>query len=125
MAGETQSPQAPKGQGYGIAGAQIESQKVQPIAGAPTPGSPSGTPTVVPPNMDPGTVPSLSDPTAMPEQPVTAGLTGGPGPGMEGLSTTSFGPPELAILRGVYLRASTVDNEDLRRLIEFTETRLG
>lgn len=68
-----------------------------------------------------GMIPSLSDPTARPDEPLTAGLPMGPGPGPEALTGMPAGNQELQILRAVFLR---YPNEDLRRLIEFTENSL-
>jgi hypothetical protein len=124
---QPQAPQAPKGQTYGQAGQQMAAQNVVPIAGAPSAptgppstGGPPGNPQL--PGMEPGMVPGLADPSAMPMQPVTAGLPSGPGPGLEGLSTASYGPEDLSHLRGIYLQHPS---EDLRRIIEHTEQNLA
>lgn len=112
---DLQSPQAPKGGEYGERQDTIASQQIQPIAGAPSPQLP------VSDTLAPGNVPTLTDPTANPDQPFTAGMPSGPGPGMEGLSYGSFGPQELSILRGMYRRYNF---EPLRQMIEQLETNL-
>lgn len=109
----TQPAQAPKNQEYGKAGAQKAGQSVQPIAGSPK--APL-------PGMAPGQIPTLSDPSARPDEPVTAGIPSGPGPGPEALKSASFGPQELSVMRGIFLK---YPNDDLRRLIEWTEQNLG
>lgn len=117
----TQAAQAPKGQQYGQAGMQIDSQRAQPIAGSRT-SSPSPNSGGALPGMAPGEIPGLSDPSAFPEEPLTAGLATGPGPGPEALKSASFGPQELSVMRGIFLR---YPNDDLRRLIEWTENNLA
>ncbi len=104
----TQAPMASKGQNYGTAKAQLDAQGAQPPANLT--------------GMEPGQIPTLSDPSVMPQQPITAGLPSGPGPGPEALSAASFGPMELSVLRQIYLK---FPNEDLRRMIEWTESNLG
>lgn len=108
-----QPARAPVEQEYGKAGQQLSSQSVQPVAGAPS------TPL---PGMAPGQVPTLTDPSARPDEPVTAGIPSGPGPGPEALHSASFGPQELSVMRGIFLK---YPNDDLRRLIEWTEQNLG
>lgn len=117
----TQAAQAPKGQQYGQAGAQIASQQQQPIAGASTSGT-SGSASGGLPGLGPGEIPTLADPSAFPDEPLTAGLPSGAGPGTEALNTASFGPEELSVLRGIFQR---YPNDDLRRLIEWTESNLA
>ena len=118
---KTQAAQAPAGQQYGQAGSQIASQKVQPIAGSATPG---GVPASMGqlPGMGPGEIPTLSDPSAFPDEPLTAGVPSGPGPGPEALNSASYGPKELSVMRALFLK---FPNDDLRRLIEWTENNLA
>lgn len=115
----TQPVQTPKGQDYGEAKGQVDSQRAQPVAGAagPTPNAISQLS-----GLEPGNIPSLSDPSALPNQPITAGLPSGPGPGPSSLKTASFGPQELSVMRALYLKSP---NEDIRRLIEWTEANLA
>jgi len=118
----TQVAQAPKGAEYGEAEATLRRQQVQPVAGGATP-TPSSGPSPAPmPGMGPGEIPGLADPSSFPEEPLTAGLASGPGPGPEALRSASFGPQELSVLRAVYLK---YQNDDLRRLIEWTESNLA
>lgn len=122
----TQAPAAPKGQEYGEAGTQISNQQIQPIAGAP--GGAGRPRTSVSggqqqmAGMEPGQIPSLSDPSVAPNEPITAGLPMGPGPGPEALNIASFGSEELSVLRGIMLK---FPNEDLRRQIQWTEQNLA
>jgi len=125
---DTQPIQVPKGDDYGEANALLEAQQAQPVAGSPTslpdpggqPMQPAGSAPL--PGMGPGEVPSLDDPSAFPDEPLTAGLTSGPGPGPEALRSAAFGPQELSVMRAIFLK---YPNEDLRRLIEWTEANLG
>lgn len=113
-----QPAQAPKGQTYGDAGAQLASQSVTPVAG-----SPSGAPAASPmPGLAPGEIPGLTDATGMPNEPITAGLPMGPGPGPEALTMAKPGPEELSVLRGIFLK---YPNDDLRRQIQWIEQNLA
>lgn len=117
----------PHGQQYGAAKAQEEAQAAQPIAGLPgVPSRPAGGSTSTPgaperpAGPQPGEIASLTDPTGRPHEPITAGLPVGAGAGPGAL--TAYGPPELSILRGIYAQ---FPNEDLRRVIEWTEQNLA
>lgn len=116
-----QAAQAPKGQEYGKAGEQMDRQRQVPVAASPTVG---GKGQIAQPltGMGPGEIPTLSDPTAFPDEPLTAGVPSGPGPGVGSLQTASFGPKELSVMRGLFLK---YPNDDLRRLIEWTESNLA
>lgn len=131
MPQSTQPPSAPKNQEYGQRGAQLASQRNQPIAASPLVGSATGKagrPRTTQPGQDaggglqPGQIPSLADPTARPNEPLTAGLPLGQGPGPEALTAASFGPEELSVLRGIMLQ---YPNDDIRRQLEWTERNLG
>lgn len=122
-----QPAQAPKGQEYGQAGQQLAAQGIQPIAKSPlaSPGRPrvsAGNDASASGGVLPGDIPGLTDPTAVPGEPITAGLPSGPGPGLEALNTAAFGPQELSVLRGIFLK---YPNDDLRRQIEWTESNLA
>lgn len=114
--GDIQSPQAPKGQEYGEATAQLASQRKVPL-----PGNPHAASQVNPrlQGMQPGQGPSLSDDTMYPNEPVTAGLPIGPGAGPEALLMAPPGDAELGELRAIY---NERPSDGLRRLIEFIET---
>lgn len=118
----TQAAAAPKGQQYGQAGMQLDSQKVVPIAGRAT--GKSSPVSQQPPmqGLAPGEIPTLSDPSVRPNEPLTAGLPSGPGPGPSSLTTAAYGPQELSVMRALYQK---FPNEDIRRLIEWTEANLG
>lgn len=98
----------------------MDAQRLQPVAGSATAGAGVSAAGQLP-EIAPGDIPSLDDPSAYPDEPVTAGLRAGPGPGPESLLTGPFGPESLSLLRVVY---SQFPNEDLRRLIEQTEVNL-
>jgi hypothetical protein len=68
--------------------------------------------------MKPDDVPNLTDPTRRPDEPPTAGLPFGPGPGPRGPA----GNPLLEELRAMY---SANPYEDLRELIEDIEREQG
>jgi hypothetical protein len=92
------------GQTYGQAGAQQAAQRAVPMA------PPSATP-LAPPSSS--AVP-LNAPTARPNEPVTAGLSSGPGPGPEALMQTQMDTTraQLAALYRLY------PNNDLLGLLE-------
>lgn len=117
-----QPAQAPRGQTYGQAGAQLASQAVVPVAGARSGAMGRGA-TPQPTGPQPGQVPSLADPTTMPDQPVTAGLPNSPGPGPEVLTSGMSAQPseELSIVRGLYKRYKY---PSLLGVIEYMESRL-
>lgn len=101
-----QTPRAVPGQTYGEAGAQIAAQQAVPMAGPgtqPAPQSPMPGP--------------LTSPTSRPNEPLTAGIPTGPGPGPESLlgAGTSQGDIDAeALLRSIY-RANP--NSDIARLL--------
>lgn len=123
-----QPPTAPKNQEYGQAGQQLAAQNVVPLPKSPV--ASKGRPRVSAQSAGaeqtggllPGDIPGLTDPTAVPGEPITAGLPSGPGPGLEALNTAAFGPQELSVLRGIFLK---YPNDDLRRQIEWTESNLA
>lgn len=78
------------GQGYGDAAAQQVAQRAIPLAGTPTaapaPGGGAAPPIGQPPAAAQGPYPGelpFTGPTQRPNEPVTAGLNRGPGPGTE------------------------------------------
>lgn len=86
------------GQGYGQAAAEKTAQRAIPVQGTPvasTPQAPQGgggaaasaslAPPQAPP-VTPGSLVGLDAPTQRPNEPVTAGLPSGPGPGPEALT---------------------------------------
>lgn len=115
-----QPASAPPGLEYGARQRLLDAQRQQPMAGHMTsPGARGGVPLAT--HLAPGEVPSLDDPSAYPDEPVTAGLVAGPGPGPESLTTGGFGPEALSLLRMVYAR---FPDQDIARLIEQTELNL-
>ena len=71
----TQAPKYMPGLGYGKGGEQMKQQQAAPLAGNPMPAMPAPTVQAVP----------LSAPTQRPNEPITAGIDRGPGPGSEAL----------------------------------------
>lgn len=88
---------AAPGQTYGEAGAQVAAQQAVPLQG------PSG--------PAPGSLTPLTAPTQRPGEPITAGLSTGPGPGPEALGIQNS---LLAQLRAMYAQ---YPSRDLLRLI--------
>lgn len=108
----------PKGTPYGTGVQQQAALRAVPLS----PSSPTPTPTAeVPAGIQPGQVPSLSDPTSRPNEPVTAGLPLGAGPGPEAIGLMPQAPEEVSVLRALYVKYK---NEDIRRLLEWTERQL-
>lgn len=119
--GDQQSPQAPRGQEYGQAAAQLANQAIVPIAGGGSgPSRPHAAAITQAGPAAPGSIPTLADPTMYPEEPIQTGLAGGPGAGPEALAFSARNQ-ELAKLKAIYNRAPT---ESMRRLIEWSEANL-
>lgn len=110
------APSATYGQGV----AQQQAQRAVPLpAQAPAPAAaPSGGPVSSqpgPPLVTPGSLGALNAPSVRPNEPLTAGLPTGAGPGPEalnGIATTQ--DPTLATLKGILAR---YPNPDLQALI--------
>lgn len=109
----------PASQGYGQGVRQAAALRAVPTAGGKSGSSSSSVPHPV--QLGPGDVPSLSDPSANPNEPVTAGLPIGPGPGPEALPIMAPDSPDLGIARALYLQ---YPNADLRRYIAYLEDTL-
>lgn len=117
-------PQAATGQPYGVAGAQLAAQRVVPVASGPLAAAQDGgpaTPAVLAqqPYQMPQ-LPPLDAASARPNEPVTAGMALGPGPGPEalGVNAPNVNSAQDAVaqqLRGIYLAYPT---EELRALLE-------
>lgn len=110
--------QGTPGRGYGNRTDLLTSRKPasanldatgRPISGAPA-APPEG-----PPQVTPDMTPTPTDPTMYPDEPVTAGLPIGPGPGPEAL----VGPPPAPNQTVMLLRAvlARTDDPDVRRLL--------
>lgn len=82
---------AAPGQTYGEAGKQMAAQKAVPMAAAPTDAQVPVTPAA------PGSLGDLTRPTERPNEPLTAGVDFGPGPGSEALGLSNRTPltPDL------------------------------
>lgn len=110
----------PRSASYGQGASQARALKATPTAGPPRlPQGGGGAPQQA--ALAPGSIPSLSDPTARPDEPVTAGLPIGAGPGTSAMGMVPMDSPELSILRALYL---TYRSPDIRRQIAYLEETL-
>lgn len=113
--------QTPKGQPYGTGVQQSKALAAAPLSSGP-PSPPMRQPSAqVPGGLKPGQIPSLSDPTARPDEPVTAGLPLGAGPGPEALGMLPQAPEDLSFARALYAKYKS---PDIRRLIQWAENQL-
>lgn len=103
---------APTGQPYGERKKQIDSQEKLPVA------PPPSLRPQLPPQGSPPVLSPFSRPTERPGEPLTAGLTGGAGPGPEALDIAPVSDPTAMQLRAIYAR---FPNEDLRQAIELID----
>ena len=95
---------APTGQAYGERKAQVDAQRAIPLPQAPP---------VVP----------LGAPTQRPQEPLTAGLPVGPGPGPEALAPMAPPPQEAPILEMFQALYAQYPSNDLRTMIEELQYR--
>lgn len=118
---------AASGQQYGRKAEQMAAQRALPVARpstdavsvapAPRVGGP-GTPSPAP-GLLPGQVVPLDAPTQRPNEPLTAGLPIGAGPGVEALGALGGGGEDVGTqLRAIYAR---FPNEELRSLLELID----
>ena len=100
---DLQAPAAATGQEYGRAGAQLAAQRAVPLPAAPPPPAPTdaaaaagtaGGGTALPTGAAP-----FGRPTDRPGEPLTTGISSGPGAGPEALAAFSRPDPELENLR--------------------------
>lgn len=106
--------QAAPSQRYGERAASERAQRQMPVA--PPPAPTSAPMPAAPPAPRRATVP-LTAPTQRPDEPLTAGIASGPGPGPEALGFPA--DPIESELRALYLR---FPSEELRELIEDIES---
>lgn len=106
-------------QPYGVATQQQNQLKAVPLPSTPPVPSPAPTPSTATGPL-PGTLGNLHDPSTRPQEPITAGLPTGAGPGPEALAPamSTQDAQLLNTLRGAYLAHP---NEDLRQLIASME----
>lgn len=115
----TQKIQTVPNQEYGKASAQAAAQRVVPMAGTPpapnpqAPGAGGGSPFVTAED-----VPNLFDPTARPHEPLTHGLSSGPGAGPEALMPDPAVNSTAERLRALYLRFPTPELRELLAALE-------
>lgn len=106
------------GQPYGSRVAQERAQEALPMAPAPRPAMAPGNPRggdLQRPGPLPGELGDFLRPTERPNEPLTAGLATGPGPGPEVLAGAFGADSGADELRAIYLRFPT---ESLRELLE-------
>lgn len=123
-----QAPKAAQGQPYGEAKQQLDAQRAIPLSRTPAPqGVRPGPPeTAAVAGMVGGgsvSVPPLNAPSARPNEPITAGLRTGPGPGPEALNLpvqSSEDDQMLAVLRAFH---QAYPNSDIARLISEVTAR--
>lgn len=119
----TQPVRVGVGQAYGVAAKQAAMQRAIPLPDVPTPtppaGSPAAGPVAVPPAPPRPLPPALSDPTRRPDEPVTAGVPSGAGPGPEVLGQADPALAKLgALLPVLEIAASRPDaTQDIRNFV--------
>lgn len=86
----------------------------QPASPPPAPSTPGGGVAI------PGQL-GFTDPTQRPNEPVTAGLPVGPGPGPEALNLPDQSATTAAQLRTMYANVPAAQNNDFLRLLELAE----
>lgn len=108
------------GQAYGERQAQEQAQRAVPLPAAPPVQVPPPSPA---PGPAPGSFGAFNRPTERPDEPLTAGMPMGPGPGPEAVAGSfmlSGNDQLIAELRGLY---ATYPNPDVARLLAFAEQR--
>ena len=117
---------APGGE-YGSVTALKSAQKIIPLPDAQAPTTPPAVPQPSPVTgsggggvVAPGDI-NFEAPTARPNEPVTAGLPVGPGPGPEVLNLPSQAATTAAQLRTMYANVPAAQNPDFLRLVELAE----
>jgi len=119
---------APGGE-YGQVTALKDAQKVIPlptanVAPPSTPSQSAGGGVAPSSPVIPGTL-GFEDPTNRPNEPVTAGLPVGPGPGPEVLGQQGVSSTDPAtVLRSIYANVPQAQNNDVLRLIEAMDKRV-
>jgi hypothetical protein len=124
----TQAPTAAPGQVYGASAQQLAAQKTAPLpkqappaAPAPAGSAPAGpTPAGAAPSVQPGGLGAITAPTDKPNEPLTAGLASGPGPGPEALGQNTEVDPTLYLLKGLL---SKYPNADVQALLNQAQQR--
>lgn len=144
----TQPPQAPNAQAYGMRGDQMAAQRAMPLPQSappplskdiPTgpPAGPPGAPPAAPPaaappaqinpedptllalaqQFDPGITP-LGAPTEFPNEPITAGLSTGPGPGPEIFQNPARNQRAAQVLRMLAFSSGDSNFGDMADMID-------
>jgi len=102
---QTQAPKYMPGLGYGKGGENMANQEAEPLAGNP----------VAP--MTPPAVP-LSAPTQRPEEPITAGVDFGPGPGSEAVQIPNMAVSASHTIRTIAQNDPTGQADLLYRVLQ-------
>jgi hypothetical protein len=109
---------AASGQPYGVRKQQEEAQRAQPLPAAATPDFAGLLQAAE--AFNPGERLPLDRPTERPEEPLTAGLPSGPGPGPEVLGL----PPDSSRVSSILRRiALTSGSSDIEALADFAESQ--
>ena len=101
----TQAPKYMPGLGYGEGGQNMANQQAEPLAGSPTPTF--ELPAVVP----------LNAPTQRPNEPITAGMDFGPGPGSEAIQIPNMAVSPSHTIRTLAQNDPTGDAELLYKAL--------
>ncbi len=116
----TQKIQVPPSKEYGQGERLRAAQQTVPMAGTPSAPPTAGAGGAAPVYSRPSDTPNLTDPTQRPNEPLTAGLPFGAGPGPE-----AMGPPPMsdveARLRALYAVHPTTELRELIRMQELME----
>ena len=104
MSAPTQGPKYMPGLGYGKGGENMANQQAEPLAGNPIPNFPAPV--------------ALSAPTQRPDEPVTAGINMGPGPGTEARALPNQAPSLVDTVRHLANFDSSGDSEMLLRHLQ-------
>lgn len=110
-----QGPRAVPGQTYGQAGAQIAAQQAVPLPRQAPPGAGAGSSPGAPSSTGAPLTP-MDAPTQRPDEPLTAGIAGGAGPGPEILAGSQMDPVDE--IRAMF---AANPNDDTRRLLAYLD----
>lgn len=110
-------PTAVPNQQYGQAKAQLDAQKIAPMANAPLPQGVPQPGTQVPQGPPPGSLGGLTDPTQNPNEHLMTGVAAGPGAGPEALTPTLPSDPSAEAL--ALLNTLTVKSPAVQSIVDF------
>lgn len=120
---DMQAPSAAPGQTYGVQAQQLRAQQQIPLPKQAPPSQPAqvggaaaGPPPPAAAAPMPGSLGGLADPTSRPNEPITAGLNTGAGPGPEALGGGGLSP--IDEVRAMF---AADPNDDMRRLLAYLD----